>query len=154
MSDEQSNKTEGQPQQSTADAWQEVGRQFQILGETLAAAFRTSWHDPEHRKRMQAVQGNLEAMVKEVDVAIQNAAQSPQAQQARTEAKRAAESLRTAGEQTVQEIRPQLLSALKQVNDELQKMVGRMEQGAPQQPASPPPPSGEATQSGSTEHKV
>jgi hypothetical protein len=133
VKDEQTDKQSAQTP-PPGDAWQEVGRQFQILGESLAAAVRASWQDPEHRKRMQAVRDDLEAMVKELDLAIQGAAASPQAQQARSDVKKAAASLRQAGEQTAQEARPHLLSALKQVNEELQKMVGRMESSNPQPP--------------------
>lgn len=133
MSDDQNTQQQDPKNQTGGDAWQEVGRQFQILGETLAAAFRTSWNDEENRKRMQSMQGSLENVVHEIDLGLQNAAQSPEVQRARGEAKRAAESLRQAGEQTVQEARPHLLTALKQVNDELLKMVNRME-GHGQQP--------------------
>ena len=133
MNDEQNTQQQEPKNQPPSDVWQEVGRQFQILGETLAAAFRTSWNDEENRKRMQAMQGSLENVVREIDLGLQNAAQSPEAQRARGEAKRAAESLRQAGEQTVQDLRPHLLTALKDVNDELRKMVNRME-GTEQQP--------------------
>jgi len=75
-------------------------------------------------------------MVNEVGKAIRESAASPQVQQMRTEAEKAAESLRLAGEQTVQEVRPQLLSALHQVNAELQKMISRMEEKPPEKPAA------------------
>ncbi len=135
MNDEHDKQQQEPKNQPPSDVWQEVGRQFQILGETLAAAFRTSWNDEENRKRMQSMQGSLENVVREIDLGLQNAAQSPEAQRARDEAKRAAESLRQAGEQTVQEVRPHLLTALKQANDELQKMVKRMERSGQQPPA-------------------
>ena len=133
-----------------SDAWQEVGRQFQILGESLAAAFRASWHEPENRKRVQAMQENLERMVKDVDAAITDAAASPHAQQARAEAKRTVESLRQASEETIQDMRPHLLAALQQVNEELRQLVGRMEGRSEPQPAAGPQdeqaaPSGAAT---------
>jgi DNA anti-recombination protein RmuC len=136
MNDNQTNSQPDPKNQPPSDVWQEVGRQFQILGETLAAAFRTSWNDEENRKRMQQMQGSLENVVHEIDLGLQNAAQSPEAQRAREEAKRAAETLRQAGEQTVQDVRPQLLTALRQVNGELQKLVNRMEHPAQQPPAS------------------
>jgi DNA anti-recombination protein RmuC len=61
---------------------------------------------------------------------------TPQGQQIRQDAKHAAESLRTATEQTVQEVRPQLISALEQLNNEMQKLINRMnERNTP-----PPPP--------------
>ena len=127
---EQQNKEGGQ-QQGSGDSWQDVGRQFQILGESLAAALRTSVNTEDNRRRMASMQSGIEAMVRDVDKAITDAAESPEAGRARQEAQRAAESLRRAGEQTAQDIRPQLLLALKQVNDELQRLIGRMEGGPP-----------------------
>lgn len=118
----------GETRQMTAEeAWHEVGRQFQALGESLAAALRASWRDPEHRERVETMQDGLEAKVKDLDAAIQDALRSPQAQQAKADAKKAAESLREAGEQTVLEIRPHLVSALKQLSNEINRMIGSME---------------------------
>lgn len=113
--------------QSSSEAWQEVGRQFQILGETIAAAFRASVNDEETRNHMQAIRDGLHSMVDEVDRAIEDSMASPTAQEARAEAQKAAEALREAAEQTVQGIRPHVLAALQQVNEELRKFVDRIE---------------------------
>jgi len=134
-------KSKQESQQATNEAWQEVGKQFQILGESLAAALRVSLNSFENRERVRAMQGGLEAMINNVDQAIEEAMASPQAQQARQEAQKAAESLRTAGEQTVQDVRPHLLNALKQVNEELHTLITRMD--ASSQRESPPPAQGD-----------
>ncbi len=123
---------------STGEAWREVGKQFEVLGHTLADAFRTSWQSEENRRRLQEMQTGLESMVKEVNKAINESMASPQAQQARSQASKAAGTVRTAGEQSAQEIRAQLLVGLRQVNEELRKLVERMESNKP----SGPPPSG------------
>lgn len=125
----------GGKQYQAGDAWQEVGRQFQILGESLAAALRASLGNENNRQRFQAMQGDLRAMVNEIDRAMSEAARSPAAQEAKEEAQRAAESLRTAGEQTVQELRPHLLSALKELNAELHRVTSKM---ADDRPPAPP----------------
>ncbi len=130
MSDERSTPHE-ESKSASSEAWQEVGQQFQALGESLATALRTAWKDEENRRRVQEMQAGLEAMVKEVGQAIKEGASRPQVQQVKSEAQKAAESLRAASEQTAQEIRPHLLSALHQLNDEMQKLIGRMEQGKP-----------------------
>ncbi|MEE9617916.1 MAG: hypothetical protein V3T90_13060, partial [Anaerolineae bacterium] len=65
--------------------------------------------------------------------AIKEASVSPDGQKVRQEAQMAAASARAAGEQALQEARPHLLSALRQINAELQKMIGHMEE---EQPAS------------------
>jgi len=137
VSEEKTTKPAEETQPMAGEAWEEVGKQFQALGESLAVAFRTAWHNEENRRRLQEMQAGLESMVNEVGKAIKESAASPQVQQMRTEAEKAAESLRAASEQTVQEVRPHLLSALRQVNAELQKMISRMEQEKPpEKPAS------------------
>ena len=106
--------------------WQEVGRQFQVLGESLAQAVRTAWEKEENRQRVSEMRTGLEAMVRDIGKAIDESASSPQGQQLKAEAKRAAEAFRSAGEQTAQEARPQLIHALEKVNEELQKLVEKM----------------------------
>jgi hypothetical protein len=124
---EQTNSKPENGQQSTGDAWREVGKQFEVLGETLASAFRTAWNDEQNRKRMQEMQHGVESMLNDVAKAIDETIKSPQMQQTKTEVKKVAVTVKTAGEQTFQEVRPQLVSALSQLNAELQKLVTRIE---------------------------
>ncbi len=136
MSDEK--KTQNTEPVQPGEAWRDVGKQFETLGTTLAAAVRAAWQDEGNRKRVQEMQTGLEAMITEVSHAIKETAASPQGQQVRGEVNRAAQNLRVAGEQTMQEVRPHLLSALKQVNEELQKLLDRMEEGKGTKPPQPP----------------
>ncbi len=126
MSDNQN--TSQQETSSGGDAWEDVGKQFQTLGESLAKAFRTAWENEQNQQRLHEMRNGLESIVHNVDQAIQETAASPEGQQIRSEANRAAESLRSATEQTAQEVRPHLVSALRQVNEELQKFINRMEE--------------------------
>jgi hypothetical protein len=127
MTDEQTTQT-GQPQPSSSDAWRDVGKQFEALGQSLATAFRTAWESEENRRRTQSMKSGLEAMVNEIGKAIKETTDSPQGQKARSEAEKAAQSLRSAGKQTWQEARPHLVSALQEVSAELQKMISQLEQ--------------------------
>jgi uncharacterized membrane protein YccC len=128
--------TEKTEKQATDEAWREVGRQFQALGESLAEAFRTAWESEENRRHVKNMQEGLEAMIEQVGQALKEADASPEAQKIRGEAEKATESLRAAGEQTWQEVRPHLLSALDQINAELQKMIGRLKEEEPAPEAS------------------
>lgn len=119
------------PEDSSASAdtsWQEVGRQFQSLGESLAHAVRTAWEDEENQRRLQAMRVGLEAMVHEVSQAIDESAKTPQGQRVKEDATRAADSVRAATEKTVHEVRPQLIDALQQLNAELEKFIKHMEE--------------------------
>jgi hypothetical protein len=122
MSEEQTSE-ERTPEQ----AWSEVGRQFEALGESLARAFRAAWESDETRRQVQSVQDGLEKMVNNVNRAVEDAGRSPQAEKLRTEAAKTAQSLRAAGEQTWQEAQPHLLAALTKINAELKRVVDRME---------------------------
>ncbi len=134
--DQQTAENAGKTQ--AEESWQDVGKQFQELGESLAEAFRTAWENEENQRRLQEMRTGLEAMIREVGQAIDDTASSPQGQKIRAEAGRTVEALRSAGEQTVQEVRPQLINALEQLNTELQKLIERMNQ-----PKSPPGPNPE-----------
>lgn len=132
-----------EPISSSSEAWQEVGRQFQALGESLAAVFQAAWKNEEVRQQAEEMKTGLESLVKEVGQAIHTSANSSEAQRMKTEAAKAAESFRAAGEETVQEVRPHLVSALQTINEELQKVIGRLggsqaEEKPPQQPPTPP----------------
>jgi hypothetical protein len=104
----------------TNDAWHQVGKQFQALGESLAEAFRTAWEDEETRQRAQDMQAGLEKMVDDIGQAIKEASESP-------EAKKATESAKAAGSKAWQDARPHVLSALRSVDTELQKVISKME---------------------------
>lgn len=146
MSEEQKVPPESQ-QSSTGDSWQDVGKQFEELGASLAQAVRAAWENETTQQRVHEMRTGLESMVREVGQAIEDSANSPQGQRLRQDANRAAEGVRAATEQTVQEVRPQLINALQQVNEELQKLIDRMESrrrsstgGVPNdQPSDTPP---------------
>ena len=124
--DPQVNQGQDSSSKSTEESWQEVGRQFEVLGSSLAQAFRTAWSNIETSTEAQQVKTGLESMLREVGQAIDDTTKTPEAQKLKEDAKRTAESLRTAGEQTVQEARPQILSALQKANEELQKLIDKM----------------------------
>lgn len=136
------NKVPPEGTESTVEgSWQEVGRQFQALGESLAQAMRSAWQNEETQRRVNEMRTGLESMAREVGKAVEDTAKSPEGQKIRSEAERAADSVRVATEQTVQEVRPQLLTALQQLNSELQKLIDRMEsrRSAPAGEAAPGP---------------
>src|SRR5512142_1309131 len=92
------------------NGWQEVGRQFQALGESLAQAVRSAWANEETQRRVQEMRTGLESMARDVGKAVEDTANSPEGQKIRQNAEHAAESLRTATAQTVNEVRPQMIS--------------------------------------------
>jgi hypothetical protein len=114
-------------EKTTHDTWHQVGQQFQTLGESLADAFRAAREDEGNRQHLQGMQAGLEKMVNEIGQAIKEAGESPEGQRAREEAKKAAESAKVAGAKAWQDARPHVLSALRGLDVELQKIISQME---------------------------
>ncbi len=109
-----------------AEAWKEVGNQLAALGTGLAAAFRTGWKNEESRRRLKDMKGGLETMVNELGAAIREGAATPEAQKVKDEAGRTMGTVRSAGERTVQEIRPRITAVLEDLNEEVRKLAARM----------------------------
>jgi len=122
MSDQNATPPSNNDQTTEGEGWQEVGHQFQVLGESIAATLRAALEKEENRQRMQDVQQGLESMLNQVGQVIQETAATPEGQKVTSEAKKAAGTLKDAAEQTAEEVRPHLISALKQVNIELQNL--------------------------------
>jgi len=129
MSDQESRK-----ESNMNDAWQEVGKQFQRLGESLAAAFQTSVKDEPTRQNMKDLQDGLETAVQGIRGTVQKGVSELESRIFSEQARQAADSLINAGEQTVDEMRPRLLSALQQLNHELDRLIENMQS----KPGEPP----------------
>lgn len=114
-------------------SWEEVGRQFQKLGESLAAAFQTTVNDETTRASMKHLQDGLESAVQGIRSTVQKGVTELEARDFGAQARQAADSLKNAGEQTAEEVRPHLLSALEQLNRELDRLIQGM-QGKPSEP--------------------
>jgi ABC-type transporter Mla subunit MlaD len=108
------------------ESWQEVGRQFEALGGALAQAFRATWTRASSTSEAQQVKESLESVLDQVGRAVDETTHTQEAERVKAEARRTVQSLRTAGEMTMDEARPQIVSALRKVNDELQKLIDQM----------------------------
>jgi uncharacterized phage infection (PIP) family protein YhgE len=119
----------GQPDQPPGpESWQEVGRQLQALGRSLADTFQTAWKSEENRRQLKDMQKGLESMASQISQAIEQAAASTEGRQVRQQAEKAASAAQAAGKQALQDAQPHLLAALRQINSELQKLVARLQQ--------------------------
>ncbi|MFO7743196.1 MAG: hypothetical protein R6X31_12875 [Anaerolineae bacterium] len=121
----------GGEEQTTEEAWEEVARRFEALGNSLDRAIRAAWEREDTQRHLASIQGGLQKMADKIDRAISEASESAEARALRSEADKAAESARLAGEQTWREARPHLLSALTRINAELERAIARMERQEP-----------------------
>jgi len=144
MAEKEAQEQDAAQEQSTEEAWREVGRQFEALGESLSRAVRAAWEREETQQHVRSMQDGLEKMAHTIEHAVKEAGDSEQGKKLRTEAGKTAETLRAAGEQTWQEARPQLLAALKRMNAELQRFTESLEQKPPSDSESRRQTSGQA----------
>jgi hypothetical protein len=120
-------ETTPQDRAATEEAWREVGKQFQELGHSLASALRATVESDEGQRHLRNIQTGVQAMADEVNLAIREASVSPRATDVRVKAEKAATTARFATEEAFQDARPRILSALRQVNAELQRLIARMD---------------------------
>jgi hypothetical protein len=104
-------------------AWVEVGHQFEQLGKSLAEAFAVLWESEETQGQLSSVRDRLESLADEVSAAVDKSAASPEAQEMKSEAYKAAEATRQTTDRFVEGARPQITTALVQANAELQKLI-------------------------------
>jgi Skp family chaperone for outer membrane proteins len=112
---------------SAGQAWEDVGRQFRSLGESLASAFKSSWEKEETRQHLEKMQAELEAMAAEIARSTQDMVDSEEGQKLKAEVEQAAQSARAAGQQTAEELQPHLLEAFRRVRSELDQIITRLE---------------------------
>jgi type IV secretory pathway TrbL component len=118
---------EKEQQTSAGQAWEDVGRQFRSLGESLASAFKSSWESEETRQHLEKMQTELEAMAAEIARSTKEVVDSEEGQKIKAEVEEAAQSARAAGQETAEELRPHLLDAFRRVRSELDQIITRME---------------------------
>lgn len=111
--------------QDVGDTWKDVGKQFEALGQGISEAFRAVMNSSQARD----AQADLEKMVLDINMAVKRAADSPEGQKIRSETARTVDTIKAATRQTGEEMRPQVISALKKLNAELQKLIERIEKG-------------------------
>src|SRR5260221_14131275 len=98
------------PRKPSADtSWEDVAREFQLLGKTLGDAVWAALGGQDGQARVRELQNSLQAIVDEVNRAVDQGIATPEAQQAREQLGRLTESIPVATERATAELGPQLL---------------------------------------------
>ena len=134
MSDQKTNPENEEPGPSGSQSWEDIGRAFRNLGESIGEAFRTGWGREETRQNVQKMQEGLEGMVNEIRQAIHDTADPGSVNEFKEDLRSTVDNLAGKSRETVHEVRPHLVNALRQVNQELQKIIDRMEQQGTDKP--------------------
>ena len=111
-------------QKNSSDNWREVGDDFKSLGESLAAAFRETWENEEVRQKLRT---SLDSLAEGINQAVEGAKESMEAQQVRGEMGKTAKSAQDTGAQAFRDVKPHIVSSLRQLSAELKKMTDRLE---------------------------
>jgi hypothetical protein len=129
----------GTEQAKADDAWANVGEQFKKLGESLAAAVSATWESEETQRYFEQVKVEVSAAAQQISTAVKEAADSEEGQRVQTEFEKAADSVRSKGGEIYDEIRPELVTAFRNIRAEVDKIIHQMEQREPAASAEPPP---------------
>jgi hypothetical protein len=95
--------------------------EFRNLGKNLMEAVRAAWESPERRKLQQEIHSGLNELGATIRKEAESIGESPAGQRIKSEVKDAQQRIRS-GEVEAR-VRDELLSALKTVNTELQKVI-------------------------------
>jgi hypothetical protein len=104
---------------STGTSWQDVISEFEALGKTVGDVLRSAWQRQDD-DGLGRLRDSLDYLVKDVNRTIDG---TPEAQQARDQFARFASSMREAAERAGDELRPELLSMLRQANAEIRRFT-------------------------------
>jgi hypothetical protein len=124
MTEEEKFEETGSSQQDYSENWKEIGDNFKSLGRSLAMAFRQTWENEELRQQMRK---SLDSLADGINAAVKEVSESDQGKQVREEMEKAAQSAQTAGTQAYRDVKPQIVSSLRQLDIEFQKMIDRLE---------------------------
>jgi ABC-type transporter Mla subunit MlaD len=115
------------PPKSSGSSWQDVATEFENLGKTFADVIRSAWKQSEGDATLTQLRDGLETVI---DGIRRTSEGTPETAQARDQLVRLVESIREAVTQASEDVRPELVSLLRQANSELRKL-GRMDDEDP-----------------------
>jgi hypothetical protein len=105
---------------STGSSWQDLGAEFEALGKTLGDVLRGAWQRQENDAGLGQLRDSLQSMIQELNRVVDG---TPEARQARDQLVHLTESIRAAAERAGDELRPELVSMLRQANAELRRLT-------------------------------
>lgn len=109
---------EERPESRLADELRELGKQ-------LGLALRAAWESEERQRLEKEIGEGLKDLGKQLDQALQAAKVSPQTQKVKEQVEKVVETARQS--EAVQEIREGLISGLRELNEELRRLVEKMQ---------------------------
>jgi hypothetical protein len=106
---------------STGSSWQDVADELEALGRTFAEVVRRVWDSADTGSSLGQVRDMMSSAIDELNRTVDG---SPEAMQARDQLVQVRDTLREAIDRASSELRPELLSMLRQANSELRRFSG------------------------------
>ena len=128
MTEEKHGPEDRQERPNPADAWADVGQQFRALGESMVAAFTSSWQNEETQQHAQNIQAGLEGLARQFGESVETFAESVDAEKMQAEMEQAARTAQEKGQEAVDQTRPQVVAAFRSIRDELDRIIRQMEE--------------------------
>lgn len=131
MTEEKHGPEDQQGRSNPADAWADVGRQFRALGESMAAAFTSSWQNEETQQHAQNIQTGLEGLARQFGESVETFAESVDVEKMQADVEQAARVAQEKGQEAVNQARPEVVAAFRNLREELDRIIRQMEENAP-----------------------
>lgn len=100
---------------------EDLTQEFRNLGRNLAEALQTAWEHPERKRLQEEITNGLNEMGNALREEAESFAESPTAQQLKSDVQQISERVRSPEVHT--KVRQELLSALQTANNELQRVI-------------------------------
>ncbi len=104
---------------SSGTSWHDVATEFGALGDTLSDLLRTVWRRSDGDALVSSFRDSLRSIVDDVNRAAEG---NPETLRARGELTRLIESIRAAAREAGDEVRPELLTLLRDANTQLRRL--------------------------------
>lgn len=123
---------------SNPNHWEAIQQDFQSLGRNISNAVKDMWHDERTRGQVNELRNCLENMSNQVGQAIDETINTAKSKNIKDDVQKAVGEIKNMGDKVYTDTKPHLVSALKMLDETIQKVIGRLEHVA-EQPPSPSP---------------
>jgi len=128
VTEEKKNKEQEQAQTEATEAWNEVGRQFKSLTESLVSAFNASVQDEKVQQQLNSMQAELDTAAARINQTAKEASESATSINVEAETKKMGKEAHTAGQDLVKDVQPYLLSVLRKMQSGVDRIINDIEQ--------------------------
>jgi hypothetical protein len=105
---------------SSGATWQDIQAELEALGKSFGDVLRTAFQGQDTAAGLSQLRTSLDSAIDDLNRAIEG---TPEARDARDQFVQLTETIRTAAERASAELRPELLTMLRQANAELRRLT-------------------------------